>query len=52
MLRKGLGYAAMLGIAIVLLSACQAAMPRSPASAPPYRESGGSGGNGGGGGGY
>lgn len=51
MLRKGVGYAAILGIAITVLSACQTMVHRSPASVPPYRESGGTGGNGGGGGG-
>lgn len=50
MLCKGVGYAAILGIAITVLGACQATVYRSPGSVPPYRESGGSGGNGGGGG--
>lgn len=52
MLRKGLGYAAIVGIAITVLSACQTLVHGSPASVPAYRESEGRGGNGGGGGGY
>jgi len=52
MLHKRLGHAAILGIAFVLLSACQTLEHASGGSVPPYQEPADRGGNGGGGGGY
>lgn len=50
MLHKRLGHAAILGIAFILLSACQTLEPASRASVPAYQEPESRGGNGGGGG--
>lgn len=50
MRHKRLGYAALLGIAFMLLGACQTLEHASGASPPPYQEPAGGGGNGGGGG--